>query len=147
MFKRKGMAFIAICLSACLMVLPANASAAGTIAMDGTAAVMPCMEYINDSQCQFSINGSTANVYAFVSGASGLVTKCEITVELQERSLMFFWNPVETWTCSKSGYEAELEETASVTSGTTYRAVATVTVWSGSQSETQTLTSDSVKAP
>lgn len=107
---------------------------------------MPCMEYINDSDCQFSISGSTANVYAFVSGASSLVTKCEITVELQERSLLFFWDTVETWTCSKSGYEAELEETASVTSGTTYRAVATVTVWSGSQSETQTLTSETVKA-
>lgn len=72
MFKRKGMAFIAICLSVCLTVLPANASAAGITAMGGNVAVMPCMEYINDSDCQFSISGSTANVYAFVSAQAVL---------------------------------------------------------------------------
>ena len=147
MFKRKAMAFIAICLSACLTVLPVNATVAGTTAVGGNSPVMPCMEYINDSGCQLSINGSTANVYAFAVGASGLATKCEITIELQERSFLFFWNTVEAWTCSESGYQAEIDETTTVSSGTTYRLVATVTVWSGSQSETQTLTSDTAKAP
>ena len=68
-------------------------------------------------------------------------------MELQERSLLFFWDTVETWSVEETGQRATISQTASVTSGTTYRAVATVTVWSGSQSETQTLTSDTVKAP
>lgn len=143
MLKQKWMVLVALCVAVSLTAAPANAAEIE----GGNSGVMPCMEYIIDSDCQISIDGNTADVYVVVSGISSLATRCDIVVELQERSFLFFWNEVESWSVEEENWWAELSASTAVTSGTTYRAVATVTVWSGTQSETQTLTSDTIKAP
>lgn len=84
-------------------------------------------------------------MYATVDGHSSKATKCEITIELQEKGLLF-WDTIETWHTVKYGRSAELETSKGVTSGKSYRIVTTVTVWGGTDSETQTITSDTIKA-
>lgn len=142
MSMRKRLSFFMACLTLCFAVLPTGTAAANT-----QLSVMPRMTYIKDADCTLTINGNSASVYAYVNGYANTATNCEVTVELQERSLLFFWDTVETWSVEEAGQHATISQTASVTSSTTYRAVATVTVWSGSQSETQTLTSETFKAP
>lgn len=137
MFAKKKCVAAALCLAVCLAALPMpRAMAADT---NAGSEIMPMMEYINTADCDFSISGGVASLYAVVSGYSG-VTKCEITVELQEKGLLF-WDTVETWECAENSRRAEIDVSHKVTSGEKYRMVATFTVWSGTESETQTMTS------
>lgn len=103
------------------------------------------MEYIAGADYDFSVSNGQAMMYATVNGYASLATKCEITIELQEQKLLF-WNTVKTWNTVEYGRRAELEVTRSVTSGKSYRMVTTVTVWSGTESETQTMTSGTLEA-
>ena len=66
--------------------------------------------------------------------------------ELQEKASAYAWTLVDSWTDQQNGDWAEVDETASVTPGNTYRVKVTVTVWAGSQSESQTFYSDEVTA-
>ena len=131
-----------LCLLLCLTALPIPQALA---ADGGDYGVMPCMEYIKYSDYDFSISGSTASMYGYVEGYSDLATKCEVSIELQEKGLLL-WNEVDTWTSSRTGTYAELDVTKAVTAGEMYRIVVTVTVWSGSDSETQTLKSEAIEA-
>ena len=131
-----------LCLLLCLTALPAPAALA---ADGGDYQVMPCMEYISRADHAFSIDGGVASMYGYVEGMPGLATKCEVSIELQEKGLLL-WNEVDTWTDSRTGTYAELDLARSVTEGEKYRIVVTVTVWSGSDSETQTLKSEAIEA-
>lgn len=131
-----------LCLLLCLTALPVPQA----LAADGEDyGVMPCMEYIYDADYVFSISGSTASMYGYVEGYPDLATKCEVSIELQEKGLLL-WSEVDTWTSSRTGTYAKLNQTCSVTTGEKYRIVVTCTVWSGSESETQTLKSDAIEA-
>lgn len=135
-----------LCVLACLTVFPVQRAMAADVAVvSESSEVMPLMEYIYDAKHDFYISGGRANIYAMLRGNSSLATKCAITVELQEKGILF-WNTVESWSAVEYGRSAELSVSQVVTSGKSYRIVTTVTVWSGTDSETQTLTSDSTKA-
>ena len=75
-----------------------------------------------------------------------MATKCKVRAELQEKSGTYAWTTVDFWTDQQNGTWAEVDETAAVTSGKTYRVKATVTVWAGSQSESKTFYSNEVEA-
>ncbi len=143
--KRIVAAFL--CVFACLTVFPAPQAQAADAAVVNpqSSQVMPLMEYIYDASHKFYISDGAAMVYARVRGNSSVATKCKVTVELQEKGLIF-WSTVKSWSATESGRSAELNASYEVTSGKSYRIVTTVTVWSGSDSETQTITSDSIKA-
>lgn len=135
----------ALCLVFCLVAIPApRAMAANPNAGGGSDVIMPMMEYINNADYEFSVTNGVAEMYSSVSGYAS-VTKCKITIELQEKRLLF-WDTVETWSSTKNNRRAELTASYSVTEGKSYRMVATVTVWNGSDSETQTMTSEAEKA-
>lgn len=142
MSAKKQFLSTVLCLLLCLTALPAPVALA---ADGGDYDVMPCMEYIYDADQVFSIDGGVASMYGYVEGVPGLATKCEVSIELQEKGLLL-WNEVDTWTSSRTGSYAELDLAHSVTEGEKYRIVVTVTVWSGSDSETQTLKSEAIEA-
>lgn len=52
------------------------------------------------------------------------------------------WIPVKIWTVAEDSYMAKVKESYTITKGNTYRVKATMTVWEGSQSETQTFYSE-----
>lgn len=107
--------------------------------------IAPYMEHITNGQCILTVKDSTASVTAWLQGHPD-VTKTEVTVELQEQYLFFFWSTIDTWSNSSNSIYCRASGSTSVTSGKTYRAVATVTAWAGSDSETQTLTTETMVA-
>lgn len=141
MYRRRMAALV--CLIMCLLAVPVNAY--NTDSVYAQPEVMPRMTYINDADCYFYIEDCVASVDAFVRGYPSTATKCEIVVELQEKSSLR-WKTIETWSDEQEGRRAEVNESAEVTEGNSYRTVTTVTVWSGTDSETKTLTSKTINA-
>ena len=141
MYRRRMAALV--CLIMCLLAVPVNAY--NTDSVYAQPEVMPRMTYINDADCYFYIEDCVASVDAFVRGYPSIATKCEIIVELQEKSFLR-WETIETWSDEQGGRRAEVNESAEVTEGNSYRTVTTVTVWSGTDSETKTMTSESITA-
>ena len=139
MYKGKR-CIAALCLVVCMLLtstFQANAASQG--------AIMPRMTYISNSDCGLTIENGVATVDAFVNGNSSLATRCEIEVVMQEKGVLF-WNDYASWSDSQSGRRAEIHETIGVNEGEKYRAVVTVTVWSGSDSETREFKTDPVNS-
>ena len=85
-------------------------------------------ENINRFSCDLRISNGTAYVTARTEGLSSTVTSCSITLSIQEK-VGFIWVTKDTWTGTSSGSSLRMNETYSVTSGKTYRAKATATVY------------------
>lgn len=143
-WKKRSFAAV-LCAVLCLMAFPVPHAMAAMPPTGGEGEIKPMMEYIYDADSDFVISDGKAIMYAMVRGHSAEATKCEVTVELQEKGLLF-WDTVESWTVTEDGRRAEVDVSHKVTAGETYRMVTTVTVWCGSKSETKTMTSGSVKA-
>lgn len=137
--------FAVVCLMACLVNVQMPVAMAAELENGSMEEVMPRMTYIVRAECDLTIDDGYANIYASVSGRESDVTKCEIEIELQEKSLLR-WETIHTWDKTVNGTSAESDVMKRITSGNSYRAVVTVTVWSGSASESQTMTSDVVRA-
>lgn len=80
-----------------------------------------------------------------VRGNSKEATRCEVSIKLQEKGLLF-WDTIATWTATDIGRRAELDISCELTSGERCRMVTTVTVWSGADSETRTMTPGALDA-
>ena len=130
---------VAICLSAVVLTSAPAVSLAET-AVEPTNqqedGIMPYMTYISEARCALSISGTTATVDCWVNGDVLNATKAKVIAELQVKNGNN-WIPTAIWTDTRDGYGAYVYETKSVVEGHTYRVKATVTVWEGSQSETQ----------
>lgn len=55
----------------------------------GYTEIMPMMEYIANTNYNFFISNGKAKMHAVVEGLSQKATKCEVTIELQEKGLFF----------------------------------------------------------
>ena len=129
-----------LCLAVSLLTVSApTVFAADLQTPTSNAVVSPRMTYISDSSCNLSIRNGQASVSGSVSGYIGEATKCSITIELQEKSGLS-WTTVGTWSNSAKSDYTSASGSKSVTAGKTYRARASVTVWAGSKSESQTVT-------
>ncbi len=106
--------------------------------------ISPRLTYIARASCNLNItSGGQAYVDGSITGYSSLVNRVSITAELQ-RSVNNQWVTINTWTKSADNYWLTLSESMQVSKGYNYRAVVTVTAYSGSNSESQTLTSGQV---
>ena len=133
-----------LCLT--LGTAPAASAAALPQSAPGSQDITPYFLYIKGQDCILDISGRTAYINAWVSGQTSVATKCKIRAELQEKASAYAWTLVDSWTDQQNGDWAEVDETASVTPGKTYRVKVTVTVWAGSQSESKTFYSNEVEA-
>lgn len=145
MLAKKRSLTATLCLVLCLMAVSMPKAMAAAPPTGGESEIMPMMEYIYDADYDFVISDGEAVMHALVRGHSTKATKCEITVELQEKGLLF-WDTIETWTETENGRRAELDVSHNITAGEKYRMVTTVTVWCGSASETKTMTSGELEA-
>ena len=134
---KKRMFALALCVCA-LFAAPVQTFA---LQMPDTA-VAPCMLLIEDCKASLEISGDTAEIYVRAEGAAS-ADKVEIEAELQAKNGSS-WRYCADWSVSKSSDYASLSKTRAVVEGNTYRVKAVVTVWSGSQSETQTIYSSQV---
>lgn len=130
-----------------ICLLCALAFALGCVSMTARAdyGISPYMTYIKSASCMIDVSGATPVASAWVMGYS-TASKCQVTVELQVKTL-FWWSSVGSDTQTSYSSYCSANYSAPLTSGRTYRAVATVTVWEGDLSETQTITSSEKVAP
>ncbi len=141
MMNNAKKAAAAVCLGAVVLTsVPAVAMAATAepITQQTESGIAPYMLYIVDARCTLSISGTTATVNAWVIGDDFDATKAKVVAELQEKDGSS-WTTIATWTDTQNAYRASVNKTKSITRGKTYRVKATVTVWEGSASETQTI--------
>ena len=75
-----------VCLFVCLLTIPVKAY--NTNMEYEQPEIAPRMTYISDADCYFYIEDCVASVDAFVRGYPSTATKCEIVVELQEKSFL-----------------------------------------------------------
>ena len=145
MFHKKAL-LPALCVSLCLCgaMIP-DASAISYDKVPRQDAVAPYAIYIAKASCDLNFNGKTAVIMGRVTGQTGIVDRCRVVVYLQEKSGSE-WKTVDTWTAEEDGQRASVSETKAVTAGKTYRAKVVVTAWSGSKSETKTISSPEKKA-
>ena len=107
--------------------------------------VVPYMDYINDATVGLKItSGGEAQVTSSIVGYSSLVDKVKIEATLQQYK-NGSWTDLKTWTKSYSSYKGNLGETYQVSKGYSYRVVTKFTAYSGSKSETQTVTGSETK--
>lgn len=134
-----------ICMGATVLTLAPAVSWAETATMpcnnQQESTISPYMLYINRAKCNLDTSGTTALVECYVAGNPISATKAKIVAELQVKSGSN-WLTVKTWTVTENDYEAIVDESYTITKGNTYRVKATMTVWEGSQSETQTFYSE-----
>ena len=129
-----------ICLGATVLTLIPAVSWAETAAIpvicQQETEISPYMLLINRVECDLDITGTTATAKCYVTGDPNAATKAKIIAELQVKNGSS-WIPVKIWTVTEDSYSARVKETYTITQGNTYRLKATMTVWEGSQSETQ----------
>lgn len=107
--------------------------------------VAPYMDYINDATVGLKITSSgEAQVRSSIVGYSSTVDKVKIEATLQQYK-NGSWTDLKTWTKSFSSYKGNLGETYQVSKGYSYRVVTKFTAYSGSKSETQTVTGSETK--
>lgn len=138
--NKKVLSVICALFIALVCVIP-NAS----VAAKAVGGISPYMTYIKSASCTVDVSGIGPAASAWVRGYT-TATKTEVTVELQVKTLLW-WSTVGSTTESSNSSYCYADYSAPLTSGKTYRAVATVTVWEGSQSETQTVESQPEVAP
>ncbi len=101
------------------------------------------MTYISSCSANLNISTSgTATVQSSIVGVTS-VTSVKIVATLQYYNAGV-WTPLQSWTQTATGRTLTISPTRSVGSGYTYRVVSKVTAYSGSSSETATVTSGQV---
>lgn len=112
----------------------------GAVVSAEETAVQPRLSYTNYVITGLNITTSgVAYCTASAEGYDGITTKIHIEMKLQKYTVLW-WSAVETWEGTFYGVDAILSETASVGNGR-YRVKAVYTVYSGSNSEEITGTS------
>ena len=134
-----------LCASLLLSAVP-SAFAAGVtpLALPTDPEIMPMFEQIVTAEAWLSISANgVATVECDVVGLMSSTTKVEIEAKLQ-RYWGLFWITEETFTVERNSYSASLTESYTVESGHTYRVKAKITVYSATDSESTTVTSNEV---
>ncbi len=94
------------------------------------------LTYIDNYRGSISKGLLSTSVYAEVTGKTG-VTKVKIKMELQKLSDGSY-STIETWEQTFNSIEGSMNESKATNPFSTYRLKATVTAYSGSNSESQT---------
>lgn len=103
------------------------------------------MDYINDATVGLKITSDgEAQVRSSIVGYSSSVDKVKIEATLQQYK-NGRWVALKTWSKSYGSHKGNLGETYQVSKGYSYRVVTKFTAYSGSKTETQTVTGSEVK--
>ncbi len=112
-----------------------------TVTNVGTFEISPQMDYIVQAKGNLYINSSgVATVTSSVYGYQGTTTRVEISAKLQQYN-GGKWVTLKTYTASSDSHRTSLSESYKISKGYSYRMQATIKAYSGSKSETQTVTS------
>lgn len=117
-------------------------SVASSSKVNDDIGVSPMFTYIIDAETQIFINSSgKATVETYLTG-NNQVTSTKAIINLQQYK-NGRWTTIKTWNESSSTRILNFSSTYYVNSGYSYRVQSTVTAYSGTNSESTTLTSSS----
>ncbi len=103
--------------------------------------ISPMYTYISEARSRLQIDsGGKATVETYLSGNSK-VTSTKATIRLQQYK-GGNWTTIKTWNERNNSRILDFDDTYTVSSGYEYRVQSTVTAYSGSQSESITVTSN-----
>ncbi|MEF9921456.1 MAG: hypothetical protein RR769_00960 [Anaerovoracaceae bacterium] len=103
--------------------------------------ISPRMDYIVQAKGSLYIDANgVATVSCSVYGYQDTATRVEISANLQQYK-SGRWVTLETFTAESDSHRTSLSETHSISKGYRYRVQATIKAYSGSKSETKTVTS------
>ena len=137
--KKKTITLMLVMLLVSISAMPALADT--TLESDNRIIISPMYTYISQAKAQISINSSgKATVETYLSGNSK-VTSTKATIRLQQYK-GGNWTTIKTWNERNNSRILDFDDTYTVSSGYEYRVQSTVTAYSGSQSESITVTSN-----
>ena len=137
--NKKIIIFLLVMLMTGIFTMPSVASSSK---VNDDIGVSPMFTYIIDAETQIFINSSgKATVETYLTG-NNQVTSTRAIINLQQYK-NGRWTTIKTWNESSSTRILNFSSTYYVTSGYSYRVQSTVTAYSGTNSESTTLTSSS----
>lgn len=135
-FLKKTIAWMLCTVLICALV---PAASAAPRALPEEEIVQPMYNYVSSHSESVNVSGGTATCKASITGYSGTTTKLVIEMTLQKKAGLFSWDDVETWKTSILSHQLSSTKTKAVSSGT-YRIKVKYTAYSGTSSETFTVT-------
>ena len=108
----------------CMTSMPISANGAQTNEDSG---IMPCFSHMNDARFSFSATSNGGYALVTYSGYDSFV-RADVTIKVEKRFLLAFWNDVDEWTVSSTNPNAILEHTFTLNGSGTYRATFTLNV-------------------
>lgn len=135
--KRK---LITVILAMILVISSTMPVSANTNELNDEIIISPMFTYISTAQAQIHIDSNgKATVYTDVYGNSS-VTSTRATIRLQQLRGDGSWTTIRTWNESSNTRILKFNGTYNVPKGYYYRVQSVVTAYSGTQSESTTLT-------
>ena len=129
-----------VCMMMSVVLLFSMNVWSGAVVSAEETTVQPRFSYTNYTATAMTLTTSgVAYCTASAEGYDGITTKIHIEMKLQKYTVLW-WSAVETWEGTFYGVDAILSEAANISSGK-YRVKAVYTVYSGSNSEKITGTS------
>ena len=116
---------ILVVLLGCTTVVPVYATERESIYKEP---ILERYTYINRFICDLRIVNGTANVSVFLDSTNSSVPSITARITLQEKNGST-WVTKRSWTETSTGNSLYMNKTYNVTSGKTYRAIATATVY------------------
>lgn len=139
--RKKILSLTLLCCFFCIASTQAFASEINAPVAYESDFISPHMNYIARANCNLYINSAgVATVKASVIGYQGTTTKTSIDANLQQYK-NGSWTTIKAFPTSNGTCDASLTETYGISRGYSYRVQATINAYSGSSSETRTVTS------
>lgn len=137
--KKKFTTILLVMLLVSSYAVPALGS---TVEVTDEIIISPMYTYISTAKTQLNIDSNgKADVTTYLTGNTN-VTSTKATIRLQ-RYINGSWTTIKTWNESSNSRVLIFNDTYNVASGYDYRVQSVVTAYSGTQSESNTLTSSS----
>ena len=137
--KKKIIIFVLVMLMTGIFTMT---SVASSTEVNGDIEISPMFTYIINAEAQIFINSSgKATVETYLTG-NNKVTSTKAIINLQQYK-NGRWTTIKTWDQSSNTRILNFSSTYYVNSGYSYRVQSTVTAYSGTNSESTTLTSSS----
>lgn len=90
--------------------------------------ISPRLSHTSDAAFSFSATANGGYIDVTYSGYDDSFARADLTVKVEKRFLLFFWNDVANWSASNTDIEGEFYNTIPLDGSGTYRATFTLTI-------------------
>ena len=110
-----------------VMSMTSITASASEVQSNYNEGIIPCLEHVNNARLAFSALSDGGHVSVYYEGYDSFV-RADITVKLEKRFLLVFWNDVDEWSASSTDVDGYFYHLFSLNGNGTYRATITLTI-------------------